>query len=195
MEESTETTKIVSGLGGILSVSAVTMAAKKKKKKKKEEEVALVEKIVSDLFGLLGITSVPKVSEDKDNDAILVNIETVDEAGLLIGNRGETLNSIQSIVGMIYRQLTGEWRRILVNIADWRQKQEERLTQLAYQTAERAKTSGQPQPLYNLTASQRRVVHLALAEDSEVETNSAGEGRERYLVVSPAKSEKKQKKR
>lgn len=154
-------------------------------KKQVKNEVALVEEIVKELFSLIGTKSQPKVSEDKDNEAILVNIETQDEAGLLIGNRGDTLDSLQSILGMIYRQRTGEWKRILVNVADWREKQQDRLTQLASQVAERAKASGKPQPLYNLSASQRRTVHMALIDDEEIETESQGEGRERCLVVKP----------
>src|SRR3990172_1360376 len=93
----------------------------------------------------------------------------------------------EEVLGMMVRQETGEWKRVLVNVGDWREKQEEYLTQMAKTTAERAKTTGEPQPLYNLTPAQRRVIHMALSEDSEIETESQGEGEERYLVVKPKK--------
>lgn len=171
------------------------MAAKKKSKKetkenKGKEEVKEVQEIADSLFSLLKVKASVSVSEDKENDAILVNIDSEDAAGLLIGNRGETLNSIQTVIGMIYGKQKGEWKRILVDVADWREKQKARLTQLAEQTAEKVKSSGQPQPLYNLSAAQRRLVHLSLVEDGEIKTESVGEGRDRYLVIAPKNSEK-----
>ncbi|OGM10818.1 hypothetical protein A2Z22_02950 [Candidatus Woesebacteria bacterium RBG_16_34_12] len=160
-----------------------------KKNKQNKQNIEIVEKITNELFSLLQIKAKFEVKPDEENDAILLQINTQDEAGLLIGTRGETLNSIQTIIGMIFRKRTGEWKRILVNVADWREKQTDRLTQLATQTAERVKSSQQPQPLYNLTPSQRRVVHLVLASDKEVETESKGEGKERYLIIKPKMEE------
>ena len=160
-----------------------------KKNKQNKQNIEIVEKITNELFSLLQIKAKFEVKPDDENDAILLQINTQDEAGLLIGTRGETLNSIQTIIGMIFRKRTGEWKRILVNVADWREKQTDRLTQLATQTAERVKSSQQPQPLYNLTPSQRRVVHLVLASDKEVETESKGEGKERYLIIKPKMEE------
>ncbi len=156
---------------------------KEKKSKDKINKVEEIRKISEKLLELMGTKAKPHVSEDVKNDAVVVDIETSDEAGLLIGSRGDTLNSLQTIIGMIFRQKTGEWQRILVNISDWRERQEERLINLAQQAAQRATETQEPQTLYNLNASQRRVVHLALAEDKDVETESKGEGRERYLVV------------
>lgn len=163
---------------------AIKTDKKKVKSKTKEVDVvALVKEISEELLRLMGTDAKASVSEDKDNEAILVELNTKEEAGLLIGARGETLNSLQTVIGMIVRQKTGEWHRVLVDISDWRERQSERLEDLARQTAERAKDTGEPQPLYNLNAAQRRIVHMALAEKKEIETESEGEGRERYLIV------------
>lgn len=164
------------------------MAAKKKKlkvetKKVPKDKVALVREITEQLLGLMGTKAVPTVTEDKENQAVFVDIQTDEEAGLLIGNRGENLVSLQTIIGMVFRKKFGEWQRIIVNVSDWRKKQEERLRELALQTAQRAKDTSEPQALYNLTPAQRRIIHLVLAGDEEVETESLGEGIERYLVV------------
>ena len=56
---------------------------------------------------------------------------------------GETINSLQTIISLIYRQKTGDWKRIVVNIGDWREKQEERLKSLAEQTSARAIETGE----------------------------------------------------
>ena len=97
------------------------------------------------------------------------------------------LNSIQIILGMMYRQKTGEWKRILVNVADWREKEQVRLENLAEVTAQRVIETGEPQSLYNLTSAQRRIVHLTLSENKRIETESLGEGKDRYLIVNPKK--------
>ncbi len=65
-------------------------------------------------------------------------------------------------------------------------KNEDYLNNLAEQTAQRAKETNEPQNLYNLNSAQRRIIHMCLSEDKETETESLGEGQERYLVVKPA---------
>lgn len=142
-----------------------------------------IEKITKELFELLGLEAGLKVREE--DDVVYLDIETPEATGLLIGRHGETLNAIQSFLAMATKQATGEWVRVVVNVGDWRQKQEEQLVKLADQAAARTTETGQPQHLYNLNATQRRVVHLALAENKAVETLSEGEGDERYLIVKP----------
>ncbi|MBI4153624.1 KH domain-containing protein [Candidatus Woesebacteria bacterium] len=153
----------------------------------KKDLIKEVQKDASRLLVLMGTKAKAKVTQDKENDIFLVNIKTEQEAGLLIGHHGETLTSIQAVLGLMFRQRTGEWKRMLVNVGDWREKQEEYLKEMAGVTAERAKQTGEPQNLYNLSAAQRRVIHMALSEDGEVETESVGEGDERYLVIKPKK--------
>ena len=159
-------------------------AVRKKKEGKGVDKVSVVKELAEELLRLMGTDATAIVSEDKDNEAILVEIKTEDEAGLLIGARGETLSSLQAVLGMMFRQKTGEWQRIIVDVAGWRERQKGRLSELANQTAERAKATGVPQPLYNLSPTERRIVHLALADDKDLKTESQGEGKERYLVIS-----------
>jgi spoIIIJ-associated protein len=141
-------------------------------------------KILDEILGLIGIDATLDIVDDEKNNAILVNMESPEQTGLIIGTRGETINSLQSIVGIILKNKTGQWKRVVLNVGDWREKQNEKLTQLALQAAERAKSTGQPQHLNNLTPSQRRTVHMFLSEDEEVVTESTGENKERYLIVS-----------
>lgn len=146
-----------------------------------------VEAIFDKLIELIGIDVSNKVSVDEENQAIKIDINAGEQAGLLIGNRGETLYSLQSIVGMIAMQELGNWVRIIINVDDWRDRQDERLQSLASQTAARAVESGEEQKLYNLKPFQRRIIHMALKENEEVETQSSGEGRDRYLSIYPKK--------
>jgi len=150
---------------------------------KAKSKVAVVQSFAEELLALMGVSVKPEVSEDKENEAIVVFLDTQEEAGLLIGRHGQTIESLQAALGMLAKEKLGEWVRVVVNVGDWREKQEEHLKSLAISAAERAKTTGEGQPLYNLTPAQRRVIHLALSEDPEIDTESVGEGEERYLVI------------
>jgi len=156
-----------------------------KTNKKKNTEIIKV--ITEKLLALMKIEATVETDEDKDNDALLVNISALQESGLIIGSRGRTLNSLQVVLGMIYKKETGEWRRIMVDVSGWRDKERERLINLAEVTARRAEETNEAQYLYNLNASQRRIIHLHLAEDSSVKTESQGEGKDRHLLVTPVK--------
>jgi spoIIIJ-associated protein len=147
------------------------------------KKIKVVEELANELLNLMGTKAKAKVSEDKENEAIKVDIGASEEMGLLIGHHGETLSSFQTLLGMILRQKTGEWTRVIVNVGDWREKQEDYLRRLAEQTAQRVKETSQEQALYNLSPSQRRIIHIALSSDPDLETESLGEGKERYLVI------------
>ena len=151
--------------------------------KKKETNIEVAQKLSEELLTLMGVDAKVDVSEDKENQALVVDISSDNETGLLIGRHGQTLLSVQAAIGMMLKQKLGEWVRVIVNVGDWRQKEEQHLKELAESTAERARTTGEPQPIYNLTPSQRRIVHLTLSEDPDLSTESEGEGEERYLVV------------
>jgi spoIIIJ-associated protein len=137
------------------------------------------------LLKLMGTGATATVKEE--NEALMVDVGSDAEAGLLIGNRGATMMSLQTVLGLMLRQKTGEWKRVLVNIADWREKETARLQDMANAVAERAIDTGEEQPIYNLTPGQRREIHMQLTNRKDVSTDSRGEGRERYLVVIPQK--------
>jgi spoIIIJ-associated protein len=155
---------------------------------KKKSNLEIVQDLAEKLLKEMGSKAKVSVVEDKENEAVVVNIDTEDETGLLIGHHGETLNSIQTVLGMMLKQQTGEWARVVVNVGDWREKQEEHLKELALETAERARQTGNPQPIYNLTPAQRRIVHLELSQENDLTSESVGEGDDRYLVISLKKS-------
>jgi len=148
-----------------------------------EKNIESLQKIADKLFTLMSTKATVKVSYDKSNEAYVVDVEAGDETGLLIGKKGETLSSIQTMLGILLKQKTNEWNRVVVNVGDYREKEEDYLKNLATTTAERAKETKEPQSLYNLTPGQRRIVHMTLSEDEGIETESVGEGNERYLVV------------
>ncbi len=150
----------------------------------KENTLELIKKLAEDLFALTGVSVNVSVEENED-DSYTVNLDTPDETGLLIGFRGENINSIQTVLGIMVKGKTGEWVRIIVNVGDYRQKQEQKLEELANQSADRAIETNEAQPIYNLTAGQRRTIHMFLSKRDDILTESQGVEPERYLVVSP----------
>lgn len=148
----------------------------------------LIKEAAGKLLSLLGVQASVDVSEDKENEAWRVQIETED-AGVLIGHHGETVGALQLLLAQIVYKKEDSWQRILVNVGDWRERREETIRGLARAAAQRAKDTGEPQPIFDLTPAERRIAHLELAEDEDVATESEGEGRERQLVVKP-KSQK-----
>jgi len=144
-----------------------------------------IESITRELFEKLGVDAEIQISEDKANEVINIKITSDKDAGILIGRKGENLFALQSVIGMIVKNKTGDWVRIVLDINDWRAKEQDNLEHLAEETAARAIDTGETQRLYNLTSSQRRIVHMKLAENKAISTESSGEDAERYLEVIP----------
>lgn len=147
--------------------------------------IKTLNEITQELLDLCGVNGNVEITEESNDTGAIyhVVIESTEEAGLLIGAHGLTLAAIQSFLGMALRTRTGDWHRVLVDVSGWRQKHEEYLLSLAKQSADRAKMTGEPQYLYNLTPAQRRIIHTALSEMKDVESVSEGEGADRYLIV------------
>lgn len=105
------------------------------------------------------------------------------ESGLLIGYHGETLSSFQLILGlMVYKKLD-KWVRVVVEVGDYRAKREAQLTEMANSYAAQVVASGQPMTLPYLPPIERRIIHLALQDRPDVETESIGEGNQRRVVI------------
>lgn len=141
-----------------------------------------IQELTEKLLSLAGVSAQVEVVDMGEN-TYEVNLSTDDETGLLIGFRGENINAIQTVLGIMLKGQTGEWYRLVVNVGDYREKQEEKLKELATQSADRAIETKEPQPIYNLNASQRRTVHMFLSERKDIVTESEGVDPERYLVI------------
>lgn len=146
---------------------------------KQEELKSLLENL---LKGMNVVASVDAVTTD--DGTIRLSIKSEDSA-LLIGYHGHTIGALQTILGVISYEKFGEKVPVVVDVDGWRERREETVTKLAQGIAQRVKEVKTPLPIYNLTPYERRVVHMALADDESVTTESEGEGRDRHLVVKP----------
>lgn len=142
-----------------------------------------IETLISDL-GIQAKVEISVTSDNQESEIVGVQIES-EQAAYLIGFHGETLQSLQLVISFLVHRTLGQWFRVLVNVGDYRQKREDQLAKLALNLAMKAKFSGEQQIIPNLTASERRIVHLALADRTDVYTESEGEGSQRQLTIKP----------
>jgi spoIIIJ-associated protein len=110
-----------------------------------------------------------------------------DDAGLLIGKQGQTLEALQYLLTKIVSKKTRKKVRLVIDIESYRARHNEALTNLALKYGEKVKKSGKPVTLNPMNPHDRRLVHLALQGDKELKTMSRGEGLYKKIVVYPAK--------
>jgi len=109
-----------------------------------------------------------------------------DDLGLLIGWRGETLRALQTAVNLMMGEQDGaEGRRIILDVERYRARREDQVKELAQRLAIRVKRSGEKYTLDPMHAYERRVIHLTLAEDEGVQTESVGREPARRVVIHP----------
>ena len=108
-----------------------------------------------------------------------------EDLALLIGRRGTTLSALQYLVNVVANRQSDGKIMLTVDIEGYRRRREDSLTGLAHRMASRVRQSGRPVTLEPMPPNERRIVHMALAEDGRVSTASIGEDERRKVVISP----------
>ena len=152
------------------------MVDKKEKLKKTTEELL-------DRLGL-GPAEVT-VEEGTEDEGLKIEI-TGDDLGVLIGYHGETLSSLQHLLGMITYRALGEWVPLLVDVAGYRQARGQKLTEIAHAAADRVRFLQKEVELVPMPAWERRLIHLIVADSDGVSSGSIGEGYSRRVVIKPS---------
>lgn len=153
------------------------------------DEVGYAQETLERLLELMGVQAVVTVrAPETPGDGIglsraVLDVEG-DDLGVLIGRRGSTLASLQYMVNLIVgRRFRGD-APFHVDVEGYRRRREESLRGLAFRMADRVRESGRSVTLEPMPASERRIVHLALAKDPTVGTSSIGEGDGRRVSIS-----------
>lgn len=140
------------------------------------------QEIVEKLLTGLGIDA--KVIIDEKEEEIGVTLETED-TGMVIGYHGDTLESLQLILSLCIAKELGAFKRVSLEIGDYKKNRSEWLTNLAAESKERAIAEGREISLRNLKSWERRIIHMCLKDDGSVMSESVGEGKDRMLVIKP----------
>ncbi len=122
------------------------------------------------------------------NDRVRITLTDVDDPGLLIGRDGQTLASLQYLVTRMLSNRMKALLRVQIDAGDYRERQDERLREMALQLAEKVKAGGRPQATRPLSSYHRRVIHLTLQNDPLVQTHSKGEGEMKRVMVARRKT-------
>jgi spoIIIJ-associated protein len=107
------------------------------------------------------------------------------DSGRIIGKGGRTLSALEFLTNAVVNRGDGDGVRVIVDVGGYKRRRDERLRQTALKAAARVKKTGYAVEMEPMTAAERRVIHMAVADDPMVVSESAGEGRARRVVLKP----------
>ena len=145
---------------------------------------AVCRKFLSDVFAAMGISV--EISAKYNDSLKSLEVElSGDEMGVLIGKRGQTLDSLQYLISLVVNKGTNEYIRVKVDTENYRQRRRETLENLAKNIAYKVKRTRRPVSLEPMNPYERRIIHSALQNDRYVTTHSEGDEPFRRVVVTP----------
>ncbi len=132
-----------------------------------------VGKFLQGMFQTIGVDI--SIQTIEETDKLYVEIIS-DSAGIIIGKRGKTLEALQLITNIIVNKDKEKWIKVILDIENYRDKRENTLTDLAVKVAGKVKKTGKFQILEPMNPFERRIIHMALQNDSRIFTKSEGAG-------------------
>ena len=171
------------GVGGKEAVIRVNPVTPPEKTSELVERDAVngVTEILDTLLGLLGISG--KVEVLSDELPLALDIKG-DDLGILIGRRGQTLASLEYITKLVIAGRLKTWLPLTVDVEGYKKRRHESLQRLTLYLAEQVKSRRRAITMEPMPADERRIVHLTLADNPDVTTQSIGEGENRKVVIS-----------
>ncbi len=145
---------------------------------------AVSKKFLADVFAAMGIAVEISATYNDPQKSLEVELSG-DEMGVLIGKRGQTLDSLQYLISLVVNKGTGEYIRVKVDTENYRQRRRETLENLAKNIAYKVKRTRRPVSLEPMNPYERRIIHSALQNDKYVTTHSEGDEPFRRVVVTP----------
>jgi len=154
------------------------MAAKENEQDELPETTAI--KFLEKVFDKLDLKVNPEVT--KQDDFIYISFYGED-LGILIGRRGETLDSLQYLTNLVVGKKFGQKYRIILDVEGYRKRREQTLINLAHRLSEKVKKTGHNIVLEPMNPHERRIIHTALQNDQRVRTFSEGEEPYRKVII------------
>ncbi len=145
-------------------------------------EAELARLMLVELLNRMGITDASV--EVAGIEPVMLNI-TGDELADLIGRRGENLRAIQFVLNLMLNKQLRRRLRVNLDVDGYRTRREDLLRGMAERFAHRVRTTREPMQLETMPPNERRIIHLTLADDPDVVSESVGEGENRRVVIKP----------
>ena len=149
------------------------------------KEVTLEDKAVeflSQVFGAMNLPVTVETSYSEEEKELSINLAG-DDMGILIGKRGQTLDSLQYLVSMVINKGSEGYIRVKLDTENYRSRRKETLETLAKNIAYKVKRTKRPVSLEPMNLYERRIIHAALQSDKYVTTRSEGEEPFRHVVI------------
>ncbi|MBQ8766997.1 MAG: KH domain-containing protein [Clostridia bacterium] len=161
----------------------------------KEEKAEEAELLPTNLYGKtaeyiesivksLGMTECT-ITEKSNDEEISFELDCGEDYGIIIGKRGETLDAIQYLARMVANKGNSSYKRVSINVGNYRAKREETLRILARKTATKAVRQGRNISLEPMNPYERRIIHTAVQEVEGATSHSIGSNLDRRVVISP----------
>lgn len=147
----------------------------------RDAAIDYAKKYLEDLLSFFGLNTV--VAAHCDEDVIELSVPSTHLNGFLIGQRGETLRSLQFLLSMALRNQNAELTRINIDVASYKRHRAERVEEQVREWCQQVMDSGEPMELRPMNPADRRTAHRVVAEFSQLASHSEGEGRDRHLVI------------
>lgn len=165
---------------GFLGLFNAKPAKIKVAKKQSVEDV--VKKFLNDVFGAMDMTVNIEVSVNEEEETVNINL-IGDDIGLLIGKRGQTLDSLQYLIRLVVNKEFGGYLKVKLDTENYRERRKETLESLAKNIAYKVKRTRKSVSLEPMNPYERRIIHSTLQNDKFVSTRSEGEEPFRHVVV------------
>lgn len=168
-----ETTKGLFGLGGKAVRVRVSI---------KEDLAQIAGLFLREMLVNMGVPAQVEIFKRSENTVLNINGK---DLGILIGKRGQTLDSIQYLVNLAVNKDQIEKERIIVDVAGYRRRREDTLRRLAIKMADKVKREGKRQVLEPMSPHERRIIHSTLQSYKDIMTYSEGEDPYRHVIITP----------
>ena len=147
-----------------------------------EESALFAKKYLEDVLSFFGLNT--DIETHVSDEVIELKVPSTHLNAFLIGAHGDTLRSLQYLVSTTLKNKNAELYRINIDVADYKAQRADRLVKKLTETFEVVRSTGKEVALDPMNPADRRVVHQAISDYSDLETHSEGEGRKRHIVIS-----------
>lgn len=172
------------GKAGIFGLGAKPAVIKARAKATLEDKVKA---FLNDVFAAMNVEVLVKINYNEEEREMNIDL-TGEDMGMLIGKRGQTLDSLQYLVSLVTNKETEEYVRVKVDTENYRERRKATLENLARNMAHKAKRIRKSVSLEPMNPYERRIIHAALQDDKYVTTHSEGDEPYRRVVIVPKKN-------
>ena len=143
------------------------------------------------MFSAMNMEVTSKIDYNEENRTMNIDFSG-DEMGILIGKRGQTLDSLQYLISLVVNKESDSYIKVKVDTEDYRERRKQTLENLAKNLSYKVKRTRRPVTLEPMNPYERRIIHSALQNDRYVETHSEGEEPYRKVVITLKKRESRE---